>query len=301
MVDDFKTPDIYRRELTRMEAAMREQIEWLKDWHLYVFSNTGDEQEEFENIAEFPFKAWYGGLPQELFAESPIFVALGFNLESMQTLANQFVRVFQESGHFPEAEYGDFMDSVSKFNDLVFKLMRESLNQVAHVDDLTGVGNETGMRAHISAERERVRRTNQQACVALAELGEYTVPDEDGLELDPDVKVSRSEVISRFAQTVEEMLRPYDQLYRIDNDDFVLCLPYTDTDVANLVVNRLHAALVGGGLGMEDGTKVELVLRFGIAPIGADDEVEDVMEHAREAVELARANALLDVVAWYVS
>ena len=54
-------------------------------------------------------------------------------------------------------------------------------------------------------------------------------------------------------------------------------------------------------LTMEDGTKVFIGLRFGIAPIGNDDEIEDVMAHAREALELARTNALLDVVAWYVT
>ena len=81
----------------------------------------------------------------------------------------------------------------------------------------------------------------------------------------------------------------------------MICLPYTDTDVANLVISRLHESLVGGGLAMEDGTKVFIGLRFGIAPIGNDDEIEDVMAHAREALELARTNALLDVVAWYVT
>ena len=113
--------------------------------------------------------------------------------------------------------------------------------------------------------------------------------------------MGRSEVISEFAHASVELLRPYDQLYRIVNDNFVICLPYTDTDVANLVISRLHASLAGGGLDMEDGTKVFVGLRFGIAPIGDEDEIEYVMARAREALELARTNALLDVVAWYVT
>ena len=219
----------------------------------------------------------------------------------MQSLCNQVLDLLEDDADIPEPEYAAFMDSVIHFNDQVFKLMRESLSQIAQVDNLTGFGNETGMRVHIMAERERVRRTSQQACIALAELGEYSVPDEEGLELGTDIKVGRSEVISEFAHASAELLRPYDQLYRIDNDNFVICLPYTDTDVANLVISRLHESLVGGGLAMEDGTKVFIGLRFGIAPIGNDDEIEDVMAHAREALELARTNALLDVVAWYVT
>ena len=301
MGDEFKTPEVYQRELRRMEAAMRDQVEWLKDWHLLVFAGADAEESDYAAIATSPFRAWYKGLPQDLFAESPIFVALGFSLESMQSLGNQVLDLLEDDADIPEPEYAAFMDSVIHFNDQVFKLMRESLSQIAQVDNLTGFGNETGMRVHIMAERERVRRTSQQACIALAELGEYSVPDEEGLELGTDIKVGRSEVISEFAHASAELLRPYDQLYRIDNDNFVICLPYTDTDVANLVISRLHESLVGGGLAMEDGTKVFIGLRFGIAPIGNDDEIEDVMAHAREALELARTNALLDLVAWYVT
>jgi diguanylate cyclase (GGDEF)-like protein len=301
MSDEFETPEVYQRELMRMEAAMREQFEWLKTWHLTVFSSTGEELPAFDAIATSPFRAWYKGLPQDLFAESPIFIALGFSLESMHSLGERLLAQIEENGQFPDGDYTEFMDSVISFNDLVFKLMRESLNQIAHVDTLTGVGNETGMRVHITAERERVRRTSQQACIALAELGDFTVPEEKGLDFHVDLQVGRSEVISGFAQASAELLRPYDQLYRTDNDNFVFCLPYTDTDVANLVISRLHATLVGGGLEMEDGTRVEIGLRFGIAPIGGEDEIEDVMAHAREALELARTNALVDVVAWYVS
>jgi len=300
-MDEFKTPAVYQRELNRMEAAMRDQFRWLQNWHLAIFARKDDEEIDLSDLANSPFRAWYKGLPQDLFAESAIFVALGFSLESMQTLGNQLLDQLGETEEFQGADYAAFMDAVISFNDLVFKMMREALNQVAQVDNLTGVGNETGMHAHVLAERERVRRTNQQASIALAELGEYSVPDEEGLELDADIMVGRSEVIAQFALACMGTLRPYDQIYRVDNDNFVLCLPYTDTDVANLVISRLHASVVGGGLEMEDGTKVMIGLRFGIAPIGPDDEVEDVLAHAREALELARANALLDVVAWYVA
>jgi GGDEF domain-containing protein len=301
MDDDFKTPEVYLRELARMEVAMREQFEWQKTWHLAIFARKEDEELDLTAITTSPFRAWYKGLPQELFADSAVFVALGFSLEAMQTLGNQLLDQLADTEEFQGADYAAFMDAVVSFNDLVFKLMREALNQVAQVDNLTGVGNETGMHAHVLAERERVRRTNQQACIALAELGEYSVPEEEGLELSSEVMVGRSEVIAQFALVCMGMLRPYDQIYRIDNDNFVLCLPYTDTDVANLVISRLHATVVNGGLEMEDGTKVVIGLRFGIAPIGPDDEVEDALAHAGEALELARTNALLDVVAWYVS
>lgn len=300
-MNDYQTPEIYQRELARMEAAVREQFEWLKTWHLSVFARKEGEELDLTTIATSPFSAWYNGLPQDLFSESPIFVALGFSLKSMQTLSNQLLNQLAENEEFHGADYAAFMEAVANFNDVVIKLMREALNQIAQVDNLTGVGNETGMRAQILAERGRIRRTNQEACIALAELGDYSVPNEEGLDLETKLKVGRSEIISAFASTTVDLLRPYDQLYRIDNDNFVICLPHTDTDVAKLVINRLHATITDSGLELEDGTQVLTELRFGIAPIHTDDEIADVMAHAGDALDLARSNALLDVVAWYLS
>ena len=300
-MNDYQTPEIYRRELARMEAAVREQFEWLKNWHLSVFARKEGEELDLTTVGTSPFYVWYKGLPQDLFAESPVFLALGFSLDSMQTLSTQLVNLLAKNEEFQGADYVAFMEAVANFNELVIKLMREALSQIAQVDNLTGVGNETGMRAQILAERGRIGRTNQQACIALAELGDFSVPNEEGLDLETSLKVGRSEIISAFASTAVDLLRPYDQLYRIDNDNFVFCLPYTDTDVANLVINRLHANITSSGLELEDGTQVLMELRFGIAPIHANDEIADVMAHAREALDLARSNALLDVVAWYVS
>lgn len=300
-MNDYQTPEIYRRELARMEAAMRQQFEWLKTWHLSVFARKEGEELDLTTITNSPFNAWYKGLPQDLFSESPVFVALGFSLESMQTLGNQLINLLAENEEFQGADYASFMVAVANFNGLVIKLMREALNQIAQVDNLTGVGNETGMRAQIIAERGRVRRTNQQACIALAEIGDFSTPNREGLDLEADLNVGRSEIISAFASVAVDLLRPYDRIYRIDNDNFVFCLPYTDTDVANLVVKRLHATITNNGLELEDGTQILVELRFGIAPIHANDEIADVMAHAWEALDLARSNALLNVVAWYVN
>ena len=59
---------------------------------------------------------------------------------------------------FPVTEYNDFMETAAAFNEMVFKLQRETLFQVAHIDDLTGAGDEMAMRNYIEAERERVKR-----------------------------------------------------------------------------------------------------------------------------------------------
>ncbi len=284
MSDDFKTPEMYRRELSRMEAAMSAQMAWLKDWHIAVLAP--DPNAAPRPIGPSPFRAWYYGLPSDLYAESMAFAALGLNLETMQTLAEQLASTVRSGGKLPGADYAAFMDAVGKFNDTVFKLIREAVSEIAFIDDLTGVGNENGMKIQIAAELERVRRTDQRVCVALVEISDFRLAgDEDD---DAGYRLNVAEVLSQFAALLNGKLRPYDQLFRTGEDSFLLLLPYTETDVAEAVLKRLSAGLTGGKLQLIDETEVDLDIRFGIASIEPDDKVETVVEHARAARDLTK-------------
>jgi len=294
VADYDRSPEQLRMELGRLESAVSGEIEWLKNWHLNVLGAavSGSDLDLTSIEEKSPFRVWYDGAPRDIFGDSSAFVALGLSLETVQTLARSVAQTVKYTGKFPPDEYKAFMDAVGLFNELVFKLQRESLFQVAHIDDLTGAGDEVAMRDEIIAERERVKRMDQEACIAVAEIGSFTA--EDGLE----EHVSRSEVLLEFAVTLAEQLRPYDRLYRIDNDRFLVCLPYTDVDVAKIVMDRLHGKITGGSLALEDGTRITLEAHIGIAPVGGDEDVDTILAHAEEALETARSNALTNVFMW---
>jgi diguanylate cyclase (GGDEF)-like protein len=284
MADDFKTPEMFRRELSRMEAAMSQQMEWLRDWHIAVLAPSADAPAA--SIGPSPFRAWYYGLPSDLFAESMAFAMLGMNLEQMQTLAEQLSAAVRTGGKLPPAGYAQFMDSVRKFNDGVFKLIREAISEIAFIDDLTGVGNENGMKRHIAAELERVRRSNQRCCVALVEISNFRLPggDQSGA-----YTINDNEVFTAFAALLGSKLRPYDELFRTGADFFMMALPYTETDVAEAVLKRLHGTLTGGRLKLIDETPIELDIRFGLASIEPNDTVDSVIENAYAAIDQAKA------------
>lgn len=286
---------MYRRELSRMEAAMSEQLAWLKDWHMKVLG-PAEPQAPLPAIMPSPFKSWYYGLPSELYEDSPVFAALGFSLESMQTQAEQTARAARNGGGFPIAEYAGFMDSVGKFTEMVFKLMREAMSAIAFIDDVTGVGNESGMRLAIAGELERVRRTDQRACVALCEIAGYQLVG--AAAEDSNYKLNRSELLAQFAASLGGLLRPYDQLFRAEGERFLLSLPYTETDVAESVVNRLNGSLSGGKITLIDGTTVDVGLNWGIASIEPDDEVATVIEHVGDALTQAKEPGRRSIVTY---
>ena len=160
------------------------------------------------------------------------------------------------------------------------------------MDELTGARHETAKRDKIIAERERVNRMDQDACIALAEIGSLTAADslED--------YVSRAEVLLEFSVTLAEQLRPYDRLLRIDKDMFLVSLPYTDVDVAKIVMDRLHEKVAGGSLEFDDGTQITLEAHFDISPVNGGEEVGTILDHAHEAMDIAKNNALIDIFLW---
>ena len=294
MSDDLKTTQKLRQELNHLEAAVSAHIAWLTDWHLKILdaamngNSVSTEEEDFQT----PFRNWYYGTAQEIFGHSPAFPALGFSLETMRSLARHLAEKLNETGQFPPLEYKEFMEAAASFNEKIFRLQRETVFQVAHIDNLTGAGDAQAMRNDIEAERERVKRVDQDASIVICELADYT--DQAGEPVDAD----RSEVLLEFAGTIADQLRPYDQLYRIDNDEFLICLPYTDLTVAELVIKRLHGKVSESLLQMKDGARIKLRTHMGIAPIGGEESVETILEHANEALELARVNSLSDVYSW---
>lgn len=294
MDDDNISQRQFRAELERLERALSEQTEWLKNWHLDMMANSTGEPSvsPAQNDNQAPFRRWYYGQVPGMFDDSPVFAALGFSLESMQAQARHLSSSTRQKSPFPVSEYKDFMDSVVSFNELVFKLQRESWNLISRVDELTGLGNEAAMREQIEIERERARRTDQPTCVALADLLSFEPVNSSAGQ------VSEAEVLIKLAEALEVNLRLYDKIYRYDGEIFLVCLPNTDTEIAGLVVNRLHELITHRPIVLDDNTSVNIDLAFGIAPIDPEESLESTIAHVATALEKAASGESGPVICW---
>lgn len=301
MPEEVKSQRELRTELSRLEAAIAEQTEWLKEWHLDVVGHSvgkvngngnGDGNGHGAANAQAPFRNWYYGQTPGLFDDSPVFAALGFSLESMQAQARQLVRATQAGQVFPFGEYREFMDAVVSFNDLVFKLQRESWHQLSRVDELTGLGNDQAMRDQIAIERERTQRTGLPTCVALAQLTDFQPVDDDA------GKISNAEALVCLAEALEDNLRLYDRVYRYESDIFLICLPNTDADVAEQVVKRLHGLITQKPLQLEDQTKLNVLTIFGIGPVLPADSVSTIVTQVTAALRRASEDSTTPVASW---
>ncbi len=63
-------------------------------------------------------------------------------------------------------------------------------------------------------------------------------------------------------------------------------------------MDRLHEKVAGGSLEFDDGTQITLEAHFDISPVNGGEEVGTILEHAHEAMDIAKNNALINIFLW---
>lgn len=138
--------------------------------------------------------------------------------------------------------------------------LRDRFEQLAVVDDLTGLHN----RRHFFREAPRIvagaQRDNLPLTLVIADLDEFKkVNDTWGHAYGDKILVRASEVL-------ETELRAGDLLARLGGEEFVFLLPNTDTDGARRLAERINHRLpvLPGG---SDASPAKLTASFGIVAL----------------------------------
>ena len=154
----------------------------------------------------------------------------------------------------------------------------EEAERLARHDELTGLPNRRAFVETLAAEVARVRRTASPLSVVVADL--------DGFKRINDTfgHPAGDACLASIAVVLRETLRQYDSCFRWGGDEFTLILPETALDDAEIVCDRVAAAVVAG-CRAPDG----MPLRVTCAPAQLDEGMtgEDLVLAADEAL-LAR-------------
>jgi two-component system, cell cycle response regulator len=111
---------------------------------------------------------------------------------------------------------------------------RQRLQQRAAVDDLTGLGNLSMLRARLAEEHERVSRYGSPLSLAMIDVDKLkSINDQRGHVAGNDVLRAISEVLRRNARTI-------DLAVRYGGDEFVVLLPHTTLSEASVFAERVR-------------------------------------------------------------
>ncbi|WP_432724009.1 diguanylate cyclase [Jeongeupia wiesaeckerbachi] len=155
------------------------------------------------------------------------------------------------------------------------------LRRQAESDPLTGVANRRKFDMVLETELARARRYAHPVCLAIIDIDFFKrVNDVHG-------HPAGDAALIYLADIMALAIRNTDVLARLGGEEFGLLLPETDEAGAALLLERLRVVIETSEL-VYDGVAIPLTISIGYACAGRDDDVEQLMRRADEALYAAK-------------
>ena len=152
-------------------------------------------------------------------------------------------------------------------------------------DPVTGLRGAGGMLAELKRELDRRDRKGEPFCLCGVEI--------DRLH-DIQARFDRrgqEKIYAGVARFLASTLRSFDDAYYLGKGEYLLCLKHVDLTDAISVMERMRNQIELSDIQMgEEFDAQRVTVSIGVAEPMPSDKIEDVVAHARKAVENAKAN-----------
>jgi diguanylate cyclase (GGDEF)-like protein len=164
------------------------------------------------------------------------------------------------------------------------------IEELAQIDELTGVLNRRYLLKALNDEIARAQRSHNACSVAIIDLDFFkSINDQFGHPVG-------DEVLRTFANAISANIRSIDKLGRYGGEEFLLILPGTAKDTAHQTVDRLRVIIadldwtaISEGLG--------LTLSAGVCQVRQNDSADDILARIDKALYRAKEAGRNGVIA----
>jgi diguanylate cyclase (GGDEF)-like protein len=264
--------------LTGFQHALAGHVEWLQKWYQAILHRADGGAIPDAAYIACPFHAWHAKEADGPLATFPGFAQLGEEHEAVHAKAQQISQRACAGQTITTSDYETLMGSVLAFGNVAQSLEREVWKALATVDPLTGLANRQTMRTQLTGERDRAIRQRLPLSLALADIDHFKkINDTFG-------HAQGDNVLRAVAQVLRNTVRPYDVVYRYGGEEFLICLPGTNTDTGTQALERIRAGVAALRLVDDKGRPIPVTATFGVAEVDADTSVDDAIERADKAL-----------------
>ena len=287
-------PDYTQSVVTELDLAIDDHVRWLEKWHRVMICGSSGERSLIAEEArlECRFDAWYGLNRETGLADQAAFNELDLTHQELHELARQMASRGWHGQSIGRHDYDRMMQSVSGFNEIARRIIAGYRAALSDLDVVTGLYNRHRMLADLQREHERAARGNEPCSLALADIDELSrINEAHGLPVG-------DRILAGTARCMLAQLRPYDGVYRLGGEEFLICLPNTDLKAAATIVERLRQALAGTPLVLDDGQTVPATASFGLVHFRPAMSVDDAFYQLEDAMQAAKAGGRNRTVIW---
>lgn len=158
------------------------------------------------------------------------------------------------------------------------KQLLEKLNRLATIDDLTQIPNRRYFMHLADLELKRAKRYHHPLSIILIDFDNLKVINDTHGHLAGD------RALMVFSKIVKTLIRDIDVLGRFGGDEFLILLPETDAQQANVVVERIHQVLAASPVIYQD-IHFKISISSGIASMEEwTDTIKGLIQKADKAL-----------------
>ncbi|MER2494297.1 GGDEF domain-containing response regulator [Catenovulum sediminis] len=157
------------------------------------------------------------------------------------------------------------------------------LSYLAQYDELTGIWNRRMVLQWL--QNEWIRSQREKTCLSILFI------DLDHFKQINDVygHLVGDEVLRHFCTTVSQQLRPYDYFGRYGGEEFILVLPNTEIQGADVVAERIRKVVQENPLKLDAQRKLSYTVSIGLTVKSAEDtDVKSLIQRADAATYQAK-------------
>ncbi|TXT35850.1 MAG: response regulator [Comamonadaceae bacterium] len=161
---------------------------------------------------------------------------------------------------------------------------REEMRQLAITDVLTGIANRRHLMEIGQREVDRTRRHGRKLALLMLDIDRFKAINDTWGHPTGD------RVIQKLADTLRTLARTHDTCGRLGGEEFAVLLPETDLAGAQVIAERLRAAIEETQTAVVDGdTVLRFTVSIGAASLAADDSLfESLLQRGDKALYQAK-------------
>jgi diguanylate cyclase (GGDEF)-like protein len=223
------------------------------------------------------FEHWAREAESEDAVEAPALLRMRRLYNDMRSSASDLVNHSMISPEKPvKKKFDSFVILCDEFVAHIRRMEREMALSDSGIDLLTGLRTRKVMNKDIERELERRSRRGRPFCLALARIDHYAAMKDSLSQQDHDA------VMISAAEIIKQCIRSFDDAYRLNDGEFLMCLKQTEMSGGSAGLNRLKKLLEEHApyYSMQ-GQDVRLSMSSCVAEPQPGDLIEDLITNMR--------------------
>ncbi|MEN8195907.1 MAG: diguanylate cyclase [Pseudomonadota bacterium] len=296
---DTQSAEILSRDIPAAIAdAILEHESWLAAWQRAALCGLppGDHVTGEDSHLTCRFGRWFQHNSAIGMLDGKLFADLGRMHREAHEAGRYLMGKLMAGAPVPPDEYDAMMDVADKFRKIAVRIQDlhglPEEGAVVSDDDLAELQSRLTMLSELEREWERAARTETPVSLILVR------PDGLGAIRDGFGQIGIDRVVASLAVRLFSHLRPYDSVFRYGHTEIVICMPGADRERAELVSTRLDQLLSDDPVALSDDAESTVTARFGISLSDSKSSVQEVLDRASHAANMAGSAAGERIIVW---